>query len=652
MLNVFDLSLKRTAVLQNAFDIVETSEMNNVGSLTFSLPDTDPKCDFCKKRHYVRYGEDGELYRILNPKRKRGETGVFTYECEHVIAKLVDKTLFGTYIYGGLGIYTREVLEYLLSFQRTRDWVLDRCSFARQFEYSWSNAGLLNSVFSVPNRFVEPYIWRTDTTAYPWKLSLDELDVNEKPQFYLRANKNLLTLEEDDPSSELFTVIYPLGYGEGDNQLTIKDVNNGVPYLMSPPEYIEKYGYIELIWSDKRFEVAENLKARAQALLAEYQEPRVSRTLSAADLYELTNDDIDKAEVGKIVMLADDNFKTYITKVIRHLDGDGVMEITIQNRPGDITDAISELAERQKITETYAQGATQLYAQSIQANATTEKGAILRFNIPSEMRIVNTVKAKITLDRFRAYSMTTDTSQSTTYTSSDGGGSTTTSSSGGGGTSTSSAGGGGSYGSTSGAGGGTYNSTDQSMEYTAAAAPIARGTTHENNGYVQNLTGATNLHQHYYLQPASHSHAALLYVDSHSHSYPHGHTFSVPAHTHSVSISIPSHSHSVTIPTHSHNVSIPAHSHNVQIPGHSHGIKQGIFESGNATGADIYVNGKMKGTMERDTEIELTTYLLNDSREIPRDSWIEIEVRPNDLAYVTIDMFIKGFVQSRGGGNY
>ena len=630
MLNVFDLSLKRTAVLQNAYDIVETTEMNKVGTLTFSIPDEDPKCDFCKKRHYVRYGDGGELYRILNPKRKRGETGVFTFECEHVLAKLVDKVLFGTYIYGGLGIYTREVLEYLLNFQRTRDWELDRCSFSRQFEYSWSNAGLLHSVFSVPNQFAEPYIWRTDTKAYPWKLSLDELDVNEKPQFYIRGNKNLLTLEEDDPSSELFTVIYPLGYGEGDNQLTIKDVNNGIPYLMSPPEYIEKYGHIELVWSDKRFEVAENLKARAQALLTEYQEPRVSRTLSAADLYELTNDDIDKAEVGRIVMLADDNFKTYITKVVRHLDGDGVMEITIQNRPGDITDSISELAERQKISETYAQGATQLYAQSIQANATTQKGAILRFNIPSEMRIVNAVKAKITLSQFRAYSMATEASQTSTYTSSNGGGYTSTSSSGGGGTATSAAGGGGSV--TSASGGGQTSSVTQIVDqgYTGQSGPSGLSYTY-----------AANLHQHQYYAFVSHGHY-YSWSGSHSHT--------IKDHSHSVSI--PSHSHSVTIPGHSHSVSIPSHSHNVQIPGHSHNIKQGIFESGNATGADIYVNRELKGTMELDGEIDLTTYLLNDKREIPRDSWIEIEVRPNDLAYVTIDMFVKGFVQSRGGGNY
>lgn len=633
MLNVFDLSFKRTAVLHNAYDIVETAELNKVGSLTFSMPDADPKCNFCKKRHYVRYGESGELYRILDRKRQRGETGAFTYECEHVIAKLIDKSLFGTYSIGGRGIYTQQVLNYLLNFQRAKDWVLDRCAFARQFEYAWTHNGLLDAVFSVPNRFAESYIWRYDTTSYPWKLSLDAIDINQKPQFYIRANKNLLTMDEEDPSSGIFTVIYPLGYGEGDNQLTIKGVNNGVPYLKSPQKYIDEYGEIELIWVDKRYEVAENLKARAEALLAEYQEPRLARTLSAADLYELTNDDIDKAEVGKVVMLADDDTKTYITKVVRHLDSDGVMEITIQNRPGDIADAVADLAERQRITEVYAQGATQLYAQSIQANATTEKGAILRFNIPSEMRIVNNVKAKITLNQFRAYSMATDSSGEETYTSSNGGASTQTSSSGGGGTSTSSSGGGTSTSTQSGGGVTTEGGNSLDTGYTSLG-----GTEYSTQ------EAAGHSHVYTYLPRGS------IGYGTHKHDISSEHRHKVPVHSHG--FSVPAHSHSVTIPSHSHSVNIPDHSHNVNIPGHSHRIKQGIFESGNASAAEIYVNGNHKGTMGRDSEIELTPYLLDSNNEIPRDTWIEIEVRPNDLAYVTIDMFVKGFVQSRGGGTY
>ena len=66
--------------------------------------------------------------------------------------------------------------------------------------------------------------------------------------------------------------------------------------------------------------------------------------------------------------------------------------------------------------------------------------------------------------------------------------------------------------------------------------------------------------------------------------------------------------------------------------------------------ADIYINGKKKATIvSTDTELDLTQYLVDTSSKlIPRGSWLSIEIRPNDLAYVSIDMFVQGFVQSRG----
>ena len=62
MLNVYDRATrKKTAVLQNAFNIVETHELNQIYTLSFSLPSTDEKNKFCLPRHFVRWGDDGEF---------------------------------------------------------------------------------------------------------------------------------------------------------------------------------------------------------------------------------------------------------------------------------------------------------------------------------------------------------------------------------------------------------------------------------------------------------------------------------------------------------------------------------------------------------------------------------------------------------------
>ena len=86
------------------------------------------------------------------------------------------------------------------------------------------------------------------------------------------------------------------------------------------------------------------------------------------------------------------------------------------------------------------------------------------------------------------------------------------------------------------------------------------------------------------------------------------------------------------------------------IPAHEHDITPGIYFYGSPRQFDLYVNGKKKATIvSTDTELDLTQYLVDTSSKlIPRGSWLSIEIRPNDLAYVSIDMFVQGFVQSRG----
>ena len=115
------------------------------------------------------------------------------------------------------------------------------------------------------------------------------------------------------------------------------------------------------------------------------------------------------------------------------------------------------------------------------------------------------------------------------------------------------------------------------------------------------------------------------------------------------------HTHNVTITleNHTHVVPFPAHSHYFMLPKHSHGIQAGIFESGNPTGFDIIVDGTVRHTEEsRSYDGDITMWLLGDDGLVPRNRWIDMTIVPNDNAYVVASVFIQGFVQSRGGGNY
>lgn len=592
LIEVYDKSLKKQAILQNALDIDENITINAVSTFTFSLPRNDPKNVYCAPFNYVKYGK--QMYRILPSEIDLTVTPTITYECEHVIATLIDELMYGDIVIGNLGVYTTEVIEFVLSKQKTKNWKLGVCDFARQFEYGWSNESLLSALFSIPNSFVEPYIWEFDTTSYPWTVSLKKLDTNQNPQLYIRQEKNLITLTKRSDPTNICTRLYAHGYGEGINTLTFSDINDGKPYIDSPQEYIDKYGIKEKLFVDRRYENKESLLEAARAMLNELQEPYVEYEV---DFVEVSEQFFDKAQVGKVCMIiADDiKYKTYIVGVEWSYGETVDCKLTIANKPQDVASSVADLADRQRVEMTYAQGATQLYAQSLQANCDSNHGAEMQFYIPSEMKIVNSVKVKIKMSRFRAYSQATSTTNKTTSTSSSGGQSTQTSSSGGGGSTTSSGGGGGTK--TTGAGG-------VDVQWGDRETTVSDGHTH----FVREVVG----HRH--------------------------------------NIDLPNHTHSVSIPAHSHSVRIPAHTHNVDIPGHNHQITPGIYFFGSAKSFTLYVNDISRGSFSTSgAEVDITKYLISgDDGLISRGTWHSVNIVPDDLAYVCLDMYVQGFVQSRG----
>ena len=102
-----------------------------------------------------------------------------------------------------------------------------------------------------------------------------------------------------------------------------------------------------------------------------------------------------------------------------------------------------------------------------------------------------------------------------------------------------------------------------------------------------------------------------------------------------------------------HSMQVNPHTHMITIPAHSHKIAAGIFESGSPSAFDIYVEGEKKETVDdRSFNDDITMWLVGSDGLIPRNRWIDLEIVPNDNAYVVTSIFIQGFVQSRGGGNY
>ena len=604
---IYDTNMNRVAHLENVFDLGYELPLNELWTASFSLPKDDPKAMYVQPFYYAEIFDGTrrvDLFRMMPQEITRNDQAVLQVDCEHVLATLIDDVLFQYHQIGNIGVFTPEVIRYVLDRQTNPLWKLVECDFNHQFEYKWENENLLSALFSIPTCFEENYRWTWDTTTTPWGISLKQMPDGYETDIQYKKNMRSIT-KTVDPTN-VVTRLYALGYGEGDNQLDIRSVNDDVPYL---EKNISSYGVKASVLVDRRYENAESLKAYAQAMLDKLCQPYVA--------YDVTTIDMSRTSTTAKPYLPGDNV------LVRDLE-DGInvimpivsvkksdvtgnpfeVDLEVANESRDIAGTISDLAERSRIADTYSQGATNLQQIAYADNADASHGLELSFYIPAEMARINKLLLRYNLEAFRAYSKATD-----------GGGARSSTTSSGGSTYQSTGSGGGDYISDStGSGGGVYETThgaevnDTNVEYRV----------YDNSGA---MIGRTE---------------PIYKVLSHEH------TVEISPHSHSISFSIPSHTHSINIGSHSHSFSIPDHTHQ---------IEYGIYQGGSANSAYLIVDGTQVNTAER--EVDIIPYLKkSDDGKITRGSWHTVEIVPNNLTRISANLFIQLFVNSRGRGDY
>lgn len=674
-IRVYNQSMQLVALLENATDIGYATPFNGLWTANFSLPANDEKNAECLPLRFVEIFDGDErldLFRILpNTARRSADGSLIMYQCEHVLATLLDDVMFQYHTIGNLGTYTAAVLQYVLSKQTTARWQLGTVGFSRQFEYNWENENLLAALFSVPKPFVEDYQWTWDTSSYPWTLNLVEPPT--VVEAYIRYGVNMRGIEKTTDPSNLCTRLYGLGYGEGVNQLKFSDINGGLPYIDADTQ--GQYGIVSRIFVDRRFEFPETLLARCQAILEELKTPRISYAVDAAELFALTKEPIDRFQSGKMVRVQDGELGIDVTARVVNVSKSNVfgapgdVQIEIANRPQDIASSIADLANRQRIQEVYAQGATNLDSHDFADNCDPTHPAVMRFYVPEETARINKVQLSYQVEAFRVpvkgaaagggTSQTTSSGGGTTQTTTSGGGTTATSSSGGAYTNTTASGGGDTSGpsstsTTAGGGGETLSFASRgSIDYTSFAPSFIRFAGTHNHGQTSwTIPTQDPDHVHQVYDGGEHTHTIndfSMFTEDHTHDMPHTH--SVPAHVHG--LNIPSHVHDVTIPNHSHGVTIPDHSHGVTIPNHTHDMVYGIFEGPTPTGLSVTVDGNVvPGLGTSVTDIDIIPYLSKDGAGKVVRGWHEIKITPNTLGRIVSNVNLQLFVQSRGGGNY
>ena len=168
------------------------------------------------------------------------------------------------------------------------------------------------------------------------------------------------------------------------------------------------------------------LKAKATAALEKAKAPKVVYTVDAAEIYQITKEPIDKFTVGSLIQVYDsESGIEFAARVV------GKEKPDIKGNPGDakltianfdtrkISSVVNSIQRKQRVSEVYSQGATNIDSNDYQDNCDATHPAVIEFYIPEECVRVNKCLLSYKTEKFRAYETSLESDLGTTQTSTE-----------------------------------------------------------------------------------------------------------------------------------------------------------------------------------------------------------------------------------------
>ena len=583
-------------------------EANSIWSASFSLPLNDRKVKKVKQLGYVEIVDvDGEyigLFRVMPELTTvNADRAEVKFELKHVLSTLMDSVMF-KYHEIPPNTTTRETIDYLLNLQKVKHWKLGRCDFEKYFQYSWENEnGLVDALWSVPKPFVDEYMWTYDTTTYPWVLNLIKPDLNVTAR--VRESHNLKGFKIEKNPNQLVNRVYPLGSGEGVNQLNIKKVNPSGQAYVENAQSIMEYGLIEYVWVDRRITDAKTLYESAKALLEKFAKVKVSWEIDAVDLLKCITlpgekvPKIDELRLGKVIQIRTEKFGIINMRILKESKSDmfadpGNIQLFIGNVLTDLGTTQADIERKIEINQLYSQGATNILNYDKADNADEQYPVKFRIYIDDDVVKINTCELTFETSKFRAYSKSLS-------------------------------------------GGGAAISTTTTQAAGQSTQTSSANGTHRHRMFIDrtNTTGPFAFEDAWY---SAYGSGMFSFKKAKFGGEP-GDIYTEQA--------ADNHTHTVTTPSHTHNVS-------VSIPAHTHEIQYGIYEDSDvADRVTITVDGNViPGTDTSKERFNIVEYLSKSTDGTINRGWHEIVMTPNKRARIEAQITMRVFIKSQLGGEF
>jgi phage minor structural protein len=299
---VLDVNGAWEAVLENAFDIIVTGEVNGADTLDFKLPYSDPKRTMLDNEKQVQIA--GDIYRIRTLTDEKGADGSGILTTVYAEAAFYDLTFSAEKqpVEFNAALAT-EALAYALADTGWNIGTVDVTTL-RTWQCQEKNALAIlrqtanihggDLVFDSRNKLVSLLVFsgRDSGALFAYR-------------------KNLTGIKRVVDTRSLVTRLY--AYGK--DGMTFASINNG-------KEYVESFSYSDEVRVSSldlsNFTNPYQMLEYANMRLGEYAKPRVSYVLSAMDLSVLTGYEHEQWDLGDIVTVDDRDLDLTIkTRVIR-----------------------------------------------------------------------------------------------------------------------------------------------------------------------------------------------------------------------------------------------------------------------------------------------------------------------------------------------
>lgn len=311
---LYDLRGNLLAILENAYNITIEEKLNDIETLSFSIPLDDVKAQYIKHDEEIIYGN--KRYIITQVVDARDDSGIETLDvlCELAYIELLNATKHGEFL-----VDRKSAIAGLEQILNGTGWTVGLIEADPNGIYSYKDVN--KTVLYIIRQWAAVVGLEIQWDSIHRTVNMLQMVGTDRGAGF-RYKKNLKSIQRTIKPPEA-TVLYPYGAGG----LNIADLNNGREYIedyswytsqgLTLDEARQKYKK-EYIWQDDRYLLPSNLLDAARKKLAELSQPTISYECSVLDLSSVTGLTEDKFYIGDTVKVYDSDLGIDImTRILR-----------------------------------------------------------------------------------------------------------------------------------------------------------------------------------------------------------------------------------------------------------------------------------------------------------------------------------------------